>query len=233
MHLVLPSLYLESPTNALIGCCPHATPQLRPLLRHRPRAGPLGERWTLLIVRELLAGPRRYTDLLADLPGISTDVLATRLRQMESDGLVTRARAGARTYQLTEAGAAVAPILDALCDWGLDRLGPRTTGDAVRGHWFAAPLARRLRPVATAVRTTADPLTLQVQLNEACFHLVLTADDVRHVDGPAPRPDAVLTTGAQTAAALAAGQTHLADAVSAGDAKLEGTPALTEALLTR
>ena len=50
----------------------------------------IGERWTVLIVRELLAGPRRYTDLHADLPGVSTDVLAARLKEMENDGLVTR-----------------------------------------------------------------------------------------------------------------------------------------------
>ena len=192
----------------------------------------LGERWALLIVRELLAGPRRYSDLLADLPGISTDVLATRLRQMESDGLVIRARAGARTYQLTETGAAVAPILDALSDWGLTRLGPRAAGDAVRGHWFAAPLARRLRPLATAMEHAgSDRFTVQVELNELSFHLVLDGDGVRHVDGPAPRPDAVLTTDAQTAAALAAGQIRVADAVTVGDARLEGADALTEALL--
>ena len=193
----------------------------------------LGERWALLIVRELLAGPRRYSDLLADLPGISTDVLATRLRQMESDGLVSRSRAGARTYQLTEAGAAVAPVLDALADWGLARLGPRTGDDAVRGHWFAAPLARRLRPLATAIDHPADgdPLTVQIQLSEVSFHLVLTGDDLRHVDGPAPRPDAILTTDAQTAAALAAGQLRVADAVTGGDARLDGAESLTEALL--
>ncbi|HKT00598.1 MAG TPA: helix-turn-helix domain-containing protein, partial [Rugosimonospora sp.] len=85
----------------------------------------LGERWALLIVRELLAGPRRYSDLLADLPGISTDVLATRLRELEGDGLVARAQTGPRTYELTGAGAAVAPVLDALCDWGLARLAER------------------------------------------------------------------------------------------------------------
>ena len=207
MHLVIPSLYLESPTKPLIGCCACHAAATTTTAGSPARWTTWGERWALLIVRELLAGPRRYSDLLADLPGISTDVLATRLRQMESDGLVIRARAGARTYQLTETGAAVAPILDALSDWGLTRLGPRAAGDAVRGHWFAAPLARRLRPLATAMEHAgSDRFTVQVELKEPSFHLVLDGDGVRHVDGPAPRPDAVLTTDAQTAAALAAGR---------------------------
>jgi DNA-binding HxlR family transcriptional regulator len=186
----------------------------------------LGERWALLIVRELLAGPRRYSDLLADLPGISTDVLATRLRELESDGLLTRAQDGPRTYELTSSGAAVAPVLEALADWGLRRLHARAPGDALRGHWLAAPLARRLRPLSGTLTAT-----LQVHVSEASFHLLLAPEGVHHRDGPAHTPDAVLTTSAETAAALAAGRIDLREAVNAGDAKLEGPDELTEALL--
>ncbi len=186
----------------------------------------LGERWALLIVRELLTGPRRYSDLLADLPGISTDVLATRLREMEGDGLVRRSNERLRTYELTEAGEQVAPVLDALADWGLGRMQARTGGDAVRGHWLAGPLARRLRPAAGCVAGT-----LQVHLAEASFHLVLSPDGVRQREGVAPRPDAVLTTTAETAAALAGGRTSLREAVTTGEAKLEGPEAVTEPLL--
>src|ERR1043165_1713653 len=68
----------------------------------------VGDRWTLLIVRELLAGPRRYTDLHADLPGVSTDVLASRLKDMERDGLSTRRRlpppGAVHVYELTARG---------------------------------------------------------------------------------------------------------------------------------
>lgn len=187
----------------------------------------LGERWALLIVRELLTGPRRYSDLLADLPGISTDVLATRLREMESDGLVHRANDRLRTYELTEAGEQVAPVLDALADWGLSRLDARTRGDALRGHWLAAPLARRLHPLSRSVTGT-----VQVHLAGASFHLVLTPEGIRHREGEAPRPDAVLSTTAEVAAALAAGRTTVRDAVEQGEVKLEGPQPLTAALLT-
>jgi DNA-binding HxlR family transcriptional regulator len=99
----------------------------------------VGERWSLLIVRELLGGPRRYTDLHADLPGVSTDILAARLKQLEAEGVVARRRlekpANATVYELTERGAALRGVLAALGDWGLPALGEQRPTDAVRGHW--------------------------------------------------------------------------------------------------
>src|SRR5436190_24385522 len=87
----------------------------------------VGDRWSLLIVRELLGGPRRYTDLHADLPGVSTDILATRLKQLEAEGLVVRRKlerpANATVYQLTERGLTLRHVIDALGVWGLDALG--------------------------------------------------------------------------------------------------------------
>ena len=104
----------------------------------------VGERWSLLIVRELLGGPRRYTDLHADLPGVSTDILATRLKQLESEGLVVRRKlerpASAMVYQLTERGLMLRQVVDALGVWGMDALGDPRPTDAVRGHWVTAPV---------------------------------------------------------------------------------------------
>lgn len=100
-----------------------------------------GERWTLLIVRELLAGPRRYTDLHADLPGVSTDVLAGRLKDMEREGLVTRRRlpppGAAYVYELTGRGRELQPVLAALAVWGTPALGEPRPTDALREHWNA------------------------------------------------------------------------------------------------
>lgn len=85
----------------------------------------VGERWSLLIVRELLGGPRRYTDLHADLPGVSTDILATRLKQLEAEELVERRKlerpANATVYQLTERGTDLRAVIDALGAWGCRR----------------------------------------------------------------------------------------------------------------
>src|SRR5690242_17106097 len=132
----------------------------------------VGDRWTLLIVRELLAGPRRYTDLHADLPGVSTDVLAARLKELEGDGLVERRRlarpANASVYELTPRGRALQPVLTALAAWGAAELGAPGPTDAVRSHWFALPL---LQAVALAAHGTAG--VAEVRLPGGTFRLLL------------------------------------------------------------
>jgi DNA-binding HxlR family transcriptional regulator len=110
--------------------------------RYRDRSGlaaaldVVGERWTLLLVRELLAAPRRYGQLLEALPGIGTNLLANRLRDLEAAGVVARVLAPARqsavVYELTERGRALRPAVDALQAWGeanADSLDRRTPGD--------------------------------------------------------------------------------------------------------
>jgi DNA-binding HxlR family transcriptional regulator len=82
----------------------------------------VGERWTLLIVRELIAGPRRFTDLLEGLPGISTNLLSERLKQLEQQGLLRRRTlappAASRVYELTAVGQALEQTLQELDNWG-------------------------------------------------------------------------------------------------------------------
>jgi DNA-binding HxlR family transcriptional regulator len=183
----------------------------------------VGDRWTLLIVRELLAGPRRYTDLHADLPGVSTDVLASRLKDMERDGLATRRRlpppGAAYVYELTERGRQLLPVLQALGSWGEAGLGERRPTDAVRAHWFALPLLRVLE---------GDGL-VEVRLEEGQFHLRVGAEEGPvYGDGPAPgEPDARLVLDAATCEAVARGELGLQDAVRAGRVTVtgEGTPA--------
>jgi DNA-binding HxlR family transcriptional regulator len=82
----------------------------------------IGERWTLLIVRELLSGPKRYTDLRAALPGLATDLLATRLRELQDNGLIDRREVPpptpATVYELTSRGRALKPVIAELAHWG-------------------------------------------------------------------------------------------------------------------
>jgi DNA-binding HxlR family transcriptional regulator len=83
----------------------------------------IGERWALLVVRDLLLGPRRYSDLLSGLGGVGTDILAARLRTLQEHGIVRQIGEGrARRYELTESGRALRPILRELSRWGADRL---------------------------------------------------------------------------------------------------------------
>src|SRR5215217_4794110 len=94
----------------------------------------VGERWALLVVRELLRGPRRYSDLAAGLPGIGTNVLATRLRELEAAGVVERRKlpppAASTVYELTAYGAGLEEVIHALARWGARTLGlPRRDDD--------------------------------------------------------------------------------------------------------
>jgi DNA-binding HxlR family transcriptional regulator len=83
----------------------------------------VGERWTLLIVRDLLLGPRRYSELLTGLGGIGTDILAARLRALQEHGIVRQVGTGrAQRYELTGSGQALRPVLTELARWGADRL---------------------------------------------------------------------------------------------------------------
>ncbi|MER5360552.1 winged helix-turn-helix transcriptional regulator [Streptomyces sp. NPDC002785] len=196
----------------------------------------VGDRWTLLIVRELLAGPRRYTDLHADLPGVSTDVLASRLKDMEQSGLVTRRRlpppAAASVYELTERGHGLLPVLAALAEWGAPALAERRPTDAVRAHWFALPLLRAL-----------DGLThegvVEVHLDEGEFHVHVggamagagggaggrgsaMAGAAVYGDGPAAHADARIALDAEVCLALGQGELTLAEAVEDGRIEVSG-----------
>ncbi|OLZ67541.1 transcriptional regulator [Streptomyces sp. IMTB 2501] len=186
----------------------------------------VGDRWTLLIVRELLAGPRRYTDLHADLPGVSTDVLASRLKDMERDGLTTRRRlpppGAAYVYELTDRGRELLPVLQALGAWGAPELGERRPTDAVRAHWFALPLLRGL---------DGEGL-VEVHLEEGDFHLRVGAEEGPvYGDGPAPtEADARLAMDAATCEAVARGELGLTEAVRAGRVTVTGDSTLAKAL---
>lgn len=187
----------------------------------------VGDRWTLLIVRELLAGPRRYTDLHADLPGVSTDVLASRLKDMERDGLSTRRRlpppGAAYVYELTARGSELLPVLQALGAWGEPELGERRPTDAVRAHWFALPLLRALEGEGL----------VEVRLEEGEFHLHVggAQDGPAYGDGPAPgEPDARLVLDAGTCEALGRGELSLADAVRGGRVEVTGDGTIAKAL---
>ncbi|MCF1510541.1 winged helix-turn-helix transcriptional regulator [Streptomyces glomeratus] len=186
----------------------------------------VGDRWTLLIVRELLAGPRRYTDLHADLPGVSTDVLASRLKDMERDGLTTRRRlpppGAAYVYELTRQGRELLPVIQALGVWGAPALAERRPTDAVRAHWFALPLLRAL---------PGEGL-VQVRLDEGEFHLWLGAEDgPAYGDGAAPEePDARLALDAETCIALGQGSLTLHQAIAEGRVTVSGDSTLAKVL---
>lgn len=115
----------------------------------------LGERWTLLILRELVGGARRYGDLRAELPGIATNLLAERLKELQSDGLVDRtdlpAPIGRTVYTLSDVGwQRVLPILQSIAWFGLDRLEPVDGGRMSPLNGFLAGILLAFDPVKAA-----------------------------------------------------------------------------------
>ena len=133
----------------------------------------VGDRWVLLIVRELLSqGPCRFTDLRDGLPGIATNLLTSRLKDMEENGLITRVDApppvATGLYQLTERGQQLQPVITALVEWGLPTMPIVTEGESVRGNWLGMLGQLRLRDT----EPERGPLTIAIDTAEAPVHLV-------------------------------------------------------------
>ena len=112
----------------------------------------IGERWALLIVGELMHGPKRYTDLGDCLPGIGTNILAARLRELEQRGIVARRTlpppAASRVYELTEYGQGLRAAMRELALWGARSLGPPTDGGELFDGWVANAMDMVLTPLA-------------------------------------------------------------------------------------
>src|SRR5213082_833766 len=104
-----------------------------------------GDRWTLLIVRELTPGPRRFTDLIDGLPGVSRKLLTERLRALERDGILARRElpppAARQVYELTDEGRDLAEASAPLIVWGARRLGKRRRTDSFHPRWSAVAMA--------------------------------------------------------------------------------------------
>ena len=155
----------------------------------------VGERWSLLLVRELTLGPRRYRDLATGLPGIPSNVLAGRLKDLQAAGVVTRRTLPAPTdvtvYELTDAGRALQPALNELLDWGL-RYGPKPSQDhAAQPGW--ALLGAIDQPTALP-----DGRTCELRVGPEFFYLSSDAGKLAVRRGPAPDGDAVVAMSADT-----------------------------------
>src|SRR5215471_574193 len=170
----------------------------------------VGERWSLLLVRELTFGPRRYRDLATGLPGIPSNVLAARLKELQAAGVITRRTLPAPTdvtvYELTGAGRALQPVLSELLDWGL-RYAPRPSpDDAAQPGW--ALLGATGRPTALPAGQVCE-----LRVGPELFYLGSDAGKLTARRGPAPDGDAVVTMPTGTLYSLLTGQTTVTGAV--------------------
>lgn len=191
----------------------------------------VGQRWAMHVIRELMLGPKRYTDLKADLPGISTNLLGDRLAELERSGIVRRRQlprpAAAWVYELTDYGADLEPIITVLGRWGARS----------PGHRPDLPLS--VTAFVLSLRTNADPartagLTGTYGLRVAGTDLRARVEDGTFTVGPgtADDPDATLTGTPEALAGLIYGGRDLDEAAGSGDVAVSGDRAAARRFLT-
>ena len=186
----------------------------------------VGDRWTLLIVRELaLRGACRYTDLRNGLPGIASNLLAERLRELEQAGVVAREDApppiATTLYRLTPRGEELEPVLDGLFEWGLPLMSEQKPDDAVRSHWLAGALEVML----TDRQPDAPPVTVELRTGDQPIVIETRDGTIRIRLGPADSADATLTGPPKPIMGLLLGRLQLADAKANG-LDCEGDPSI-------
>jgi DNA-binding HxlR family transcriptional regulator len=182
----------------------------------------VGERWALLVIRELLLGPKRFTDIREGLPHLSADVLAQRLRDLEEADLVRRRKlpppAASAVYELTPRGAALEPALIELGRWGGANAAPPTEdmGMSIEAH-------------IVSLRTLFDPAlagdlraTIELRLGEHHYRVTVADGQIEAVRGEATSADATIDTDPGTLIAVLHGHRDLADARATGDIALTG-----------
>jgi DNA-binding HxlR family transcriptional regulator len=186
----------------------------------------VGERWGLLVVRELLLGPQRFSDLRRALPGASSNMLTDRLRELAAHGVVSRRRlpppAASVVYELTQRGRALEPVLEALGQWGSGEpspqpgsLSPSAVLLFLRGSALARPLAH----------------TYRVKLDETVWTISSHDDVLQVTPGDPEAPAASLETDPDTLNALLLDPSGLDGAVASGAARVAGSRAALRRLL--
>ena len=174
----------------------------------------VGDRWSLLIVRELIPGPLRYGELVASLGGIATNLLADRLRRLESSGVVER-RLGETSgvvYMLTPWGSQLREPVEALVRWSSPLMvsGPRGD-DAFEPRWLAVAL-----PALLSGRTAKPPAEVGIEVSGVLMTLRIDEDGPRVTVRPDRLPDTILTAAPEVVLGLAAGALTIDDVLSAG-----------------
>jgi DNA-binding HxlR family transcriptional regulator/putative sterol carrier protein len=184
----------------------------------------VGDRWTLLIVRELAPGPRRFVDLLDGLPGVSRNLLTGRLRALEGAGIIARRElpppVARQVYELTDDGLDLAVAMAPLIAWGARRLGDRRKGESFRAVWPAVAMAGLAdREAARGVNES-----YQYLVGDSAFHFTVDDGAVELHDGRAHDPAVTLITDEMTWADIASRKITASSAAAAGALRVSGDP---------
>ncbi len=193
----------------------------------------VGDRWTLLVARELiLQGPCRYTDLLHGLPGIATNLLSTRLRELEDAGLVRRRAApppvATTLYELTDDGRELEPVVRALGHFGARYMTRPTGGERFRTHWLSFPVAEFLEDL----RPEEPVQRIEVRIGDESTVVEIGDGAIRTVPGPPATADLLLQGEAPVVLGVLNGLLDADEARTLG-LRTEGSTAVLERLRSR
>jgi len=191
----------------------------------------VGERWALLVVRELVLGPKRFTDLRADLPGISANVLSQRLDELEWAGVAIRRKlpppANAWVYELSEWGYELEPVIGLLGRWGAR--SPHLSREAgISVNSFILSLRNMFGPSAAEGITTS----IELRLGDHRFHAEVADGQIVLEPGVSAKPAAVISGDPDTLAKVFYDNADLAQAVRSGDMSIEGDETAAKQFLT-
>jgi DNA-binding HxlR family transcriptional regulator len=170
----------------------------------------IGDRWVLLIVRELIGGPRRYGELFDGLPGVATNLLSERLRTMQENGVVTKDDDD--RYALTEWGRGLRDVVYAIGRWAYPLMGERAPEESFRSHWILHPV----NALFPGVDATRPELIIEVRCGDAPMTIRSSDGAVTVHPGPAASPDLVLTGPPDAVVGLLARRLDLQAAKAAG-----------------
>lgn len=191
----------------------------------------IGERWALLVMRELMLGPKRFSDIRADLPGISANVLTQRLEGLEAAGIVTRQRleppASGQVYALTEWGHQARPIMGAMGRWAT-----RSPGHDPGRHFSAVSLMLSFQAMNQPALSQDIKGVIGFRLGRASFHAKLGGAMVDVQRGGVPDADVTFTGAPATVAAAVYGGVPLAELERDGLLAIAGDRALAERFVT-
>lgn len=172
----------------------------------------VGDRWNLLIVRELLPGPLRYGELKSSLPGVASNLLAERLRTLESAGVVERRLGDAGVlYGLTPWGAELREPMEALGTWAIPLLATGRGDDAFRPRWLVLALPAILRG-----RTAVPPVEIGFDVEGLLIVLRINEDGPSARIGSDLKPETVLTAEPEIVVSLVAGALSVDQALASG-----------------
>jgi DNA-binding HxlR family transcriptional regulator len=188
----------------------------------------VGERWALLVVRELMTGPKRYTDLVHGLPGIGTNILAARLRDLEEAGVVQKRKlpppAASTVYELTPYGAELNESLYALARWGARTLGPPKPGDELEPEWGLNAIPALFDPQAAGDLEE----TWVLEIGDDVFSARIAEGCVTPMPGAVDNPDAVIKLNLETFYWLVVGELEPDEALDSRRVSVDGDPAVLE-----